>query len=41
MESSLISGISLSHLIFGWTDDVIPIFYLVRGTRMREMRIII
>jgi hypothetical protein len=41
MGSSLISGMSLSHLIFSWMDEVIPVFSLVGGTTMRGMRIII
>jgi hypothetical protein len=39
--STLMSGMSSSHLMFGWMDEVIPIFCLVEGTRMRGMRIII
>jgi hypothetical protein len=35
------SGMNSSHLIFDWMDEVIPIFYLIGWTRMREMRIII
>jgi hypothetical protein len=41
MGLSLMSGISLSHLIFGWMDKMIHVFCLVGGTRMRGMRIII
>jgi hypothetical protein len=41
MESSLISELILFHLMFGWMDEVIYIFCLVGGTRMRGMKIII